>query len=89
MPASKKTVLGLLPRIVGGLRFPQLFLLTLLLFLVDLVIPDLIPFVDEILLGLASLLLASWKRKPDLPAGEDGSAGVGGDGLVIDVEPEK
>ena len=34
---------------------------------VDLVVPDLVPFADEILLGLGTLLLANWKdrgRKP-------------------------
>ena len=89
MPVTKKTVMRVLPKAVRGLRFPQLFLLTLALFLVDLVIPDLIPFVDEILLALASLLLASWKRPPEAPAGGDEPPGVAGDGPVIDVEPEK
>ena len=82
MSATKKTILGMLPKAVSRLRFPQLFLLTVTLFFVDLLIPDLIPFIDEILLGLASLLLASWKGKPDPPAEVD-------DGPVIDVEPEK
>lgn len=57
----------ILPRVVrrflGGLRFPQLFGLTTLVFLVDLVVVDGLPFVDEILLGLVSLLLASLRRK--------------------------
>ena len=39
------------------LRFPKLLLLTVVLFVADLFIPDCIPFVDEILLGLAALLL--------------------------------
>ena len=43
------------------LRFPQLFVLTTGLFVLDLLIPDLIPFLDEIVLGLASLLFGSWK----------------------------
>jgi hypothetical protein len=33
------------------------------LFLVDLVIPDMIPFADELLLGLLALLFASLKRR--------------------------
>ena len=45
------------------LRFPTLFKITLGIFLVDLVIPDFIPFVDEILLGLGTLLLANIKRR--------------------------
>lgn len=48
-----------------GLRFPRLLLLTAVLFLVDLVVPDLIPFIDEILLALMTLLLSRWKKKPE------------------------
>ncbi len=44
------------------LRFPQLFVLIAALFLADLIVPDAIPFVDEILLGLATLVLGSWKQ---------------------------
>ena len=53
----------LLNRYASRLKFPQLFTLTATLFVIDLVIPDLFPFVDEILLGLATLLLANWKKK--------------------------
>ena len=51
----------------GRLRFPTLFLVTAGLFLLDLVIPDLIPFADEILLGLATLLFSAWKRRDPRP----------------------
>lgn len=51
----------------GRLRFPTLFLVTAGLFLLDLVVPDLIPFADEILLGLATLLLSAWKRRAPPP----------------------
>lgn len=52
-----------------GLRFPRLALITAALFVADLLIPDFIPFVDEILLGLGTLLLANIKRrKQDRPA---------------------
>ncbi len=46
----------------GRLRFPQLTALLIIVFLVDLVVPDPIPFVDEIILGLLSLMLANWRR---------------------------
>jgi hypothetical protein len=49
------------------LRFPRLLLLTASLFVVDLAIQDLIPFVDEILLALVTLLLSRWKKKPEAP----------------------
>ena len=47
----------------SGLQFPRLFALTAALFVVDLIIPDLIPFADEILLGLVSAMLASLKKR--------------------------
>lgn len=49
----------------GRLRFPTLFLITLGLFAVDLVVPDPIPFLDEIMLGLGTLLFASWRNRRD------------------------
>jgi hypothetical protein len=42
-------------------RFPTLLLVTGGLFLIDLVVPDLVPLADELLLGLATLVLARWK----------------------------
>lgn len=57
------------------LRFPTLFYITLVLFLVNLVVPDPIPFIDEILMGLATLMLASWKKRRD-PPGSDPDKGV-------------
>jgi hypothetical protein len=60
---SRNPVLGPLLAYAGRLRFPQLFLVTAGLFLIDLLLPDAIPFVDEILLGLATLLLATLKSR--------------------------
>lgn len=49
----------------GKLRYPVLFKITAALFLITLVVPDPIPFLDELLFGLGTLLLANWKkRKP-------------------------
>ncbi len=47
----------------GKLRFKQLFVLTATVFVLDIFIPDMVPFADEALLGLATLLLGSWKDK--------------------------
>ena len=52
-------------RFLGRLSYPRLFALTAALFAVDLVVPDIIPFVDELLLGLGTLLLANWKTRKD------------------------
>jgi len=48
---------------VSRLRFPWLLLLTAALFVFDLLVPDLIPFADEILLGLLTTLLATLKKR--------------------------
>lgn len=57
---------------LGRLSFPRLFMLAAALFLVDMLIPDFIPFIDEILLGMGTLLLASFRKRkepqaPDAP----------------------
>jgi hypothetical protein len=49
------------------LRFPKLFGITLVILVVDVLVPDLIPFVDEILLALVTALLGSWKRRRTPP----------------------
>ncbi len=63
---------GLIRSLLGSfgarLRFPQLFAIAASLFFIDLLIPDLIPFIDEILLGLLTLLLGSMQHnKPEVP----------------------
>ena len=48
------------------LKFPQAFGVLLALFLFDLVFPDFVPFIDEILLGLGAALFGMWREKvPD------------------------
>lgn len=47
----------------GRLRHPQLFAAMAAIFLVDLVVPDLVPFVDELLLGMTTIFLGNWKRR--------------------------
>jgi hypothetical protein len=47
------------------LRYPTLFKVTGALFVLTLFVPDPIPLVDEVLLGLGTLLLANWKRRKE------------------------
>ncbi len=49
----------------SGLRFPYIFMLVAVLFVFNLFIPDVVPFVDEILMGLVAALLASLRKKPE------------------------
>jgi hypothetical protein len=53
----------LVARFAAGLRYPTLFKLVAGLFLLDLVVPDLIPFYDEILLALGTLLLGALRTR--------------------------
>ncbi len=47
---------------VKELRFPWLLAITAGVFLIDLIVPDFIPFADEIVLGLAAAVLATLKK---------------------------
>jgi hypothetical protein len=47
----------------GRLRFPQLFFLAAAIFALDLLIPDAIPFADEMVLALVTLMLGRWKKR--------------------------
>lgn len=58
----KRLFLAPLMRWAGTLRHPTLFKILAAAFLLDTVIPDFIPFVDEIMLGIATLLVARWKH---------------------------
>lgn len=60
---------GVIGKLAARLRFPQLFVVTAAIFLLDLFIPDLIPFVDEVLLGLLTVLLGMWQQKTE-PVGK-------------------
>lgn len=55
-------------RWAGRLRHPTLFKLTAVLFAISVLWPfDPIPLIDEIVLGLATLLLANWKDRGGAP----------------------
>lgn len=51
----------------GRVRFPILLAITAALFVINLVVPDPLPFIDEILLGLGTLVLANWRKRKDPP----------------------
>lgn len=52
---------------LSQLRFRTLFVLTAVIFITDLLVPDMLPLVDEFLLAAATLLLASLKRPAPSP----------------------
>jgi hypothetical protein len=60
-----KLIIAPLIAYLAKLRFPALFAITAVLFILDFFIPDAIPFADEILLGLGAALLGSWKKRKE------------------------
>ena len=57
------TIGRLITRMTAGMRFPTLFLVVGGLFLLNLIVPDLIPFYDEILMAMLTVLVASFRRR--------------------------
>lgn len=57
---------------LSKLSFPRLFMLAAALWALDMVVPDFIPFIDELLLGIGTLLLASFRKRkdPEVQAGK-------------------
>lgn len=62
---------------LGRLRNPQLFIVIAALFAIDLWVPDLLPFLDELLLGSLTLWLGSRRRRQTGPR----------EGITIEAEP--
>jgi hypothetical protein len=54
-------------RFIDQLESPKLFKLAVVLFLLNVVVPDPIPLLDEILMGIAVLMLARRKKTEPPP----------------------
>jgi hypothetical protein len=52
-------------RLLPKLRYPYLFLVLGALFLIDLVVPDPIPLVDEVLLAVLTFIAATFTTRRD------------------------
>jgi hypothetical protein len=63
MPVPQEEREGRIRRFVSGLSFPKLFLLLSGLFLLDLAVPDMIPFVDEMFLAGLTVLFGMWRDR--------------------------
>lgn len=66
MPGLSRRILShFLGRYAARLRMPRLLLVLAVLFLLNLAIPDPIPWIDEIMLGIATLIVGSLKRSQE------------------------
>jgi len=61
MARRASPVAALVSRLIPGIRFPWLFAILAGLLAIDLVIPDPVPFIDEAILALLTVLAASWR----------------------------
>ena len=64
IPMHPAAIVKLFLTYANRLKFRNLFNLTLGLFVIDLLVPDFIPMIDEIILALIAVLLANWKQEP-------------------------
>ncbi|MGI9265240.1 MAG: DUF6116 family protein [Gammaproteobacteria bacterium] len=65
---------GIALRWASRLRFPYLFAITALLFVVNLFVPDAIPMADELVMGLVALVLGSLRKRSKSKNGSDESS---------------
>lgn len=62
-PACVSLVMRLINKL--NLKFPTLFMILAILTILDILVPDLIPVLDELVLAILTVLLGMWKdRKP-------------------------
>jgi len=67
-PAAHNPVQEVVGSVVGRLRYPWVVALLAVLFVADLVVPDPIPFVDEVVLALLTFLVGSWRTRRSRPS---------------------
>jgi len=89
-------VRDLVLRFASRLRFPVLFFLVAGIFVLDLIVPDFVPFADELLLGLLTVLFGTWERQrseatdPGKPErARPTKPPVDSDAPIIDIDAEE
>jgi uncharacterized membrane protein len=79
----RSPLVALLTTFFARLRYPWLFAVAAGLFLVDMIIPDLLPLADEILLAVVTVMLASRKVERAPAAADDDNP------IIIDITPDE
>lgn len=62
---NPSSLIGLFLTYANQLKYKSLFFLVISLFIIDLLVPDFIPMIDEIILGLLTIILANWKKEKE------------------------
>jgi len=60
---TRSPVQEIVGSLVGRLKYPWVFVLLAAVFIADTVIPDPIPFVDEVMLALLTFLVGTWRTR--------------------------
>jgi hypothetical protein len=60
---TRSPVQEIVGSLVGRLKYPWVFVLLAAVFIADTIIPDPIPFVDEIMLALLTFLVGTWRTR--------------------------
>lgn len=63
VPPGRTSAPGVFLAWLARRRFPTIFAVAAGLFVLDLLIPDGLPFADELLLGVLTLLFGAWRRR--------------------------
>ena len=63
--ASISPITALINRLIPGIRYPWLFAILAGLLAIDLVVPDPVPFLDEVVLAVLTFLAASWRIRQE------------------------
>lgn len=70
----RRGLLAVAARWLGRLRNPYLFAIAAAILLADLAIPDFIPFADELLLAIVTLILGGRKKSDETTSDGDTSS---------------
>ena len=60
---NPRALIAMFLAFANQLKFRNLFFIVICLFAIDLFVPDFIPLIDEIILGLLTVILANWKKE--------------------------
>ncbi len=67
MSDTSQSLIQRLQRFAGQLKSSTLLVVVASLFVLDVFIPDALPFVDEIVLGVVTILIARWQSRRAAP----------------------
>ena len=77
-PKDHKTP-GRISAFLDRLSTSNLVFVVAAIFAVDLIVPDMVPFIDEVVLGVLTILLTRWRSNANRRAAESDSANSTGD----------